>query len=577
MCDMSAKVYQYGITRMPDRLPEPVFEQAIKRHKYYNVLVALDKAFSERWNSIVAGSDAEMALATERIAALDAELVAVLEAVGKSRAAGKGKCAPELAAKVKDLRAGLKETRAQAKARKTEARAAAKPRLDELEEERKAAVKAARQAAAEDGLYWGNYNEVGDKFQTARKAMLSKRSKGQPCDLRFHRWDGSGAWTVQIQGGASWEDVTTGRCNLLQIDHVQDAAWVAASRGERRRLARTTGRIRIGSNDDRTPIWLEFPVTIHRPVPATARIKMAHVVRKKDGLRWEWRLNLVVTDADGAAPATGDTLAVHFGFRREGAVIRVATIHDGKTYETVTIPSSIMEAAERAEGLRATLDKAMDAMKARLAAWVKENAGWCPEWLREQASSLHAWKAPLRIVRLFDTWERFAGDEEIHAELDQFRRRHRHLYQWQVDLTTKISLRRREAFRAAAAAIAGRAAIVYLDDADYAAMARRPRAEDSQANEVEAAVRRMARLAAPAELRAEIERACGARNVPTARIDPANITRACTVCGNVAESGELGVGVQIRCPACHTEHDRDKNAVRNVWLRGEKDRSQNAA
>lgn len=573
---MPAKVYQYGITRMPDRLPEPVFEQAIKRHKFYNELIALDKTFSERWQALVAASDADLAMATERIAAMEAELEDAQAEVGKARAKHGGKCPADLAARVKDIRAGLKEARTLAKSRKAEARAAAKPRLDELEAERRAAIKAARQAAAEDGLYWGSYNAVIDKFQTARQSMLKKRGTGQACDLRFQRWDGSAAWTVQLVGGASWADVTTGRCQMVQIDAPHPDAWASASRGERRRLSRTTGRIRIGSNEDRSPIWLEFPVTVHRPVPESARVKMAHVVRKKSGLRWEWNLNLVVTD-DLPEPAAGPSLAVHFGFRREGDVIRVATVYDGHTYTPVTVPYTTVRATERSEGLRSTLDGHVNAMRDELAAWVKANSGWLPDWIGEQTKALHQWRSPSRFVRLLDTWERFAGDEEIHARLDEFRRRYRHLYQWESDLKRKITLRRREIFRNVAARIAATAGVVYLDDTDYAALARRPAPEDSRANEVEAAVRHMARAAAPAELRAEIERCCASKNVATARIDPADITRQCCHCGNVAESGELGVGVRITCPACGIEHDRDHNAVLNVWTRGEKTRSQDAA
>lgn len=573
---MPAKVYQYGITRMPDRLPEPVFEQAIKRHRFYNELVALDKQFADRWQAIVAASDADLALATERIAAMEAELEEAQAAVGKARAKHGGKCPADLASQVKDIRAELKEARAVAKSRKAEARATAKPRLDELEAERRAAIKAARQAAAGDGLYWGSYNAVLEKFQTARQNMLKKRGTGQACELRFQRWDGSASWTIQLVGGASWEDITSGRCQLVQIDHVPAGAWESVLRGERRRLSRTTGRIRIGSNEDRSPVWLEFPVTVHRPVPSSARVKMAHVVRKKTGLRWEWNLNLVVTD-DLPEAATGPAVAVHFGFRREGDVIRVATVYDGQAFTPVTVPYSTIRATERSEGLRATLDGHVNALRDELAAWIKTNAGWLPDWIGEQAKALHQWRSPARFVRLLDSWERFAGDEEIHARLDEFRRRYRHLYQWESDLRRKVTLRRREIFRNVAAQIAGMAGVVYLDDTDYAALARRPTPEDSLTNEVEAAVRHMARAAAPAELRAEIERCCAGKNVATSRIDPAYITRQCCHCGNIAESGEIGVGVRITCPACGIEHDRDNNSVRNVWMRGERDRSKNAA
>lgn len=51
---MDARVYQYGITHMPSRLPDLAFEQAIKRHKLYNKLVEIEQANAEKYAAIIA-------------------------------------------------------------------------------------------------------------------------------------------------------------------------------------------------------------------------------------------------------------------------------------------------------------------------------------------------------------------------------------------------------------------------------------------------------------------------------------------------------------------------------------------
>ena len=109
-------------------------------------------------------------------------------------------------------------------------------------------------------MYWCNYDDVIANYETARKRALREGR-----ELRFHGWDGTGKVTVRYQQGLPVAEVQ-GVDRRLQIDPVDPLAWSSPHRSERRKLARSRVRIRVGS-DGREPVWLELPVVLHRALP----------------------------------------------------------------------------------------------------------------------------------------------------------------------------------------------------------------------------------------------------------------------------------------------------------------------
>ena len=107
-----------------------------------------------------------------------------------------------------------------------------------LETERRLAVK---QAQADSDLYWCNYDDTIAGYEIARRRALREGR-----ELRFHGWDGTGKVTVRYQQGLPVAEAQ-GADRRLQFDPVDPLAWASPRRSERRKLARSKVRIRVGS------------------------------------------------------------------------------------------------------------------------------------------------------------------------------------------------------------------------------------------------------------------------------------------------------------------------------------------
>ncbi len=169
-------------------------------------------------------------------------------------------------------------------------RAALRPKfaapLLQADIERKAAVKHARQ---ESGLWWGNYNAVCGAYERARARALQTGAT-----LRFRAFDGTGRFRNQIVGGMSVDDLFAGRHSAGLRRAPVERCPHASVRAERRRRSRTTltATVYTVARERRNLTW---PMIMHRPIPADARIKEIIVTRKREGVRFRWSAIFVCT------------------------------------------------------------------------------------------------------------------------------------------------------------------------------------------------------------------------------------------------------------------------------------------
>jgi len=192
--------------------------------------------------------------------------------------------------------------------------------LRDLDAER---IRLVREAQSHAGLYWANRIEVQGRYDSAR--VLAIRSGRH---LRPHHWDGTGMVKVYFALGLSAGSLFA-RNGKLQVDPIPDAAWNSPSRATRRRLARTRVRIRVFANADRSPIWLELPMIMHRPLPAGAIIRWASILRERVGLSWRHRLLLTVREPLPVPNAGEDkAVGIALGWRIVSAGLRVAYWRD---------------------------------------------------------------------------------------------------------------------------------------------------------------------------------------------------------------------------------------------------------
>jgi len=194
-----------------------------------------------------------------------------------------------------------------------------RPRIQaRVDEVNNLAAELRRSARKHCGVYWGTYLLLEAAVDAASKQPLWEGGKTN--DPRFYRWDGTAAWGVQLQGGMSVDEATSCADTRLQLEHVAAPAHMTGRRAQHRTLL----RLRVAS-DRRSPIWAEWQMIMHRPLPEDATLKMATVHRRREGRRWRWSIDITVAMESKPRRCTTGVVGVDFGWRlRSGGGIRVA-------------------------------------------------------------------------------------------------------------------------------------------------------------------------------------------------------------------------------------------------------------
>lgn len=436
---------------------------------------------------------------------------------------------------------------------------------------RKSEEKAARQQYAQKGLYWGTYNAVFGAYRTA-----AQRARGAP--LKFHPFRGEGRWHVQLQHEAADAEApaTMSRImggesrwrTVLQIDPVDATKWDLLSRGERRRLSRTTGRMRIGSNG-RSPVWMEMRVILHRPLPAAAIIKEAEVVRERVGTHYRHHLCLTVLEEAPQVSPSGKVAAIDLGWRMTGRGLRVAAIlgTDGHRHE-VLLESSVISDISKADELASLRADKYNAIRSRLGEWLLGHRDGIPDWLVDATKTIAHWggSSQARLASVVLRWRgsRFGGDETIYEELEAWRAHDKHLYEWQANLRDQAIARRKEQYRVLAARLADRYGMVVLEDMAITEMVAHQDPTEPRDGQADNA-RRKARIAAPGLLRQAISQAAHRRGVRVEAVDAARTTVVHATCGtDLSGKVDFASSVMAWCPTCEATFDQDFNACENL-------------
>jgi hypothetical protein len=397
------------------------------------------------------------------------------------------------------------------------------------------------------------------------------------------------------------------------------ASWDEAlrlGRNLRRHAARTWVDLRVGSNPDRSPIFARFPVTLHRLPPRDSVIKWAHVVRRRVGHRLEWRLQLTIESATFDRPpiAIGSgACAVNVGWRRlvddQGEVVglRAAYVVDEDDREReIRVPDYVtsrgagkdrrargnhrrqvrplLGAVGKCDDLAHIRDQALERAQLALSEWLAGRGGIPAEWqaaevaradgtaprpMAERLRGYSAWRAAWKLRRFVDAWRtrRVPGDEATFDALAAWAKQDRHLETWQASSRDRLIARRREAWRVVAAELARRYATILVGESKLPEIDgwQRKAPEDGDPSEGREQ-RRMARIAAPGELIAEIEKAAHKTGAEVRRVGEQLATQACSACGH-DDPWDAAPSIQHTCGGCGRTWDQDANHCRNLLAR----------
>jgi len=485
-------VYRYGL--LPPTLGADVVDDQMRAgHRYQNALVELERARRDAvaWvlsNNAIDEIDLE-------IKALDEELSARRAAIQAERGATKRKRVPHTTA-TRDIarRRELRGTRRTLIAARR-ADPAVMAALAGIEERAKVLHK---QFRADSGVYWCTYLKVEQAMDAARKGAKF----GPPS---FRRWNGGGAVSMQLQRRGPERLLMTAD-NAIECDDPRlHLDLIPTPVPNRRGKPLPRVRLRVGSDGARRPIWAEWPMIYHRPLPDGAVITWATVIRELVASSPRWALLLTIEHGGVAPTATrGAAVAVDLGWRRaivDGDITTRACGHtatDDSDESELHVHRDVFGALGKADNLRSIRDKRMNEMQAILVAWLR---GCGSEEHRERTRFVAQWRACARFAGLAIWWRdhRMEGDELIFVLLEAWRKRDKHLWLWEAHARRTARARRLDGYRVFAADLARRYETLIVEKINLAKVAEKPKPESTREHNATASSQRTA--TAPSELR----------------------------------------------------------------------------
>lgn len=559
--DRHSLVWRYGALS-PLSWGDSLNEQLFLQNKLWNKLVEIERAHRDQYRAII-GEVPEIAEAERLLAGK----LAQRDALKKERRAMRQKAqakvkTPFLDDEIRRLAEAIKPLKVSLKALRQELRERVRPQLDQLEIERRALIKEARQNS---GLWWANYNAVIDAYQNAQMRALKSGAQ-----LKFHAFDGAGRFTAQIQGGMSVQDLFEGKRSEVQIDLLgnTDFARMTGRGGgpqipTSERTRRQKGLLKITAfthkeGKEHKRVYLHLPIILHRPFPENARIKSVSAVRRRIGRRFHWHVCFTLNEPRRAVEHPGKSAcALHFGWKKTAEGLRVATRYDthGECFH-LTLPEKFMRRYAWCDKLAGRMDEAINALKALLSAEIKG----APEPLTGIFKKIKKSKRPIHLYRLVWIWcgecPEFRPDilERIEAwriEDDRMRRQ-------QVHLKAKLIRQREDIYRNFAKACAENYALMAVDDVDLSRLAvtEQPSGEETPLHQQARYQRFMASVSV---LREWLVKQAAKTGAEVSKI-AAPVTVTCHRCGR---RHARGLEIVVHC-GCGAIYDVDVNAAQNL-------------
>lgn len=566
---MTTRVYQYGL--MPAHTGSDVVrEQLWLAHRYRNDLTAWVRAMrdAERDLERSSGLDAHVAA----VALADAALSAAIATLKSARVGARSKAdTAELRASVVAARNGRRAALVAMRDARASARTSSQAARDEMHERWLLVQRSCRAAS---GLRHGTYTLVEEALAKACSDM-PLWDAGQPNDPRFCRWAGGGSVGVQVQGGVTASELLGEQDTRVQIgpgpERVLRRDGTERRRGRNAELARTL-RLRVGSNEDRSPIWAEWIMIMDRPLPEGAVVKRINATVRRIGPRERWTAELTVQLPDDwrREPCGTGGVALDLGWRSLDDEYRIGAWlgEDGQSGEC-RVGSDVRGELRKVDDVASIRDRGRDHVRRWLCAWRHKHVDEMPEWLLLATSSMHQWEQQARFGALTKRWARDHANDypRVLAALEKWRYHDYHLWCWESSARVKALARRREQYRVFAAGLARRYGVLVLERFDLRPVVQRRRTEDDlpagaeQSREDGARANRHA--VAPSELRLALVNAFRARGGRVVEYDAAWTTATCRRCGHVCQ-WDQAAELRHTCEACGSEWDQDYNASTNL-------------
>lgn len=477
---------------------------------------------------------------------------------------------------------------------KVEGKLSAKERRARKDPNNSISAIAKRKARSESGLYWGTYL-ICEKAHGDSCSDTPLWAGTEPNDPDFPHWNGEGQLAVQIQSKQALSGADLfGDDKRVQIKPVDMLALTSPVRSERRKAGRTTLRMRVGPDDE----YAEWPMILHRPIPADSRVTGVAVSARRCGPRIRWSCEITLnTVTRESTPIGSGTAAIVFGWRRHGDKIQVAqwlsaTGETGVLELTNTGLASteidggkggIIDGIRKSHDLHAIRDRKLLEARDSLVEWLRTLPN-VPEWIRKRTGKRHEdipttpqalaylsqWKSPARLAGLARAWakSRFEGDspngdfdprdrnsiEHLtgFGALEAWRYHDFHLWKWESNQGKSSERRRNNVYRVFAANMASKFSRLLVDGTNYKEVKElKPKLNVKKRGPKRGPKpKTMQHMVAPGALREVLKLACDSRSVSFEKQKVAGSALRCPKCGakHKAHKGDDGMFACSECP-----------------------------
>lgn len=574
------KTYKYG-------LRPPISGEVEVRHQLelaYHYQVQLLKAkITARATRRTLECGAEINQLKETLKAKQDALEELVAQLKRQRKATRSRSeTQELRDAIKAARTEQKEARVALTAKRHEISKDLKPAREEIHDRWLETRRATRAEFGASGkkLYSGTYILIESSVDQA-DSMTKLWDGLEPTDPHFPRNGREGRVGAQIQHGISVPELFRCQDTRVQLRTEPDMFQEVVGRngksrgGGKRRPQFGVLKLRVAS-DERKPLWAEWPIKMHRPLPKDARIKYVTVSCHKTGPREVWEALFSVDTSEQQEYCGTGTVAIDIGWRVIGDEVRVATWYDSQgNAGELRLPAPLVSALWYPDELGRIRTNNLNAMKQTLLASLPEDL---PEWLRRRTvrkderlpSSKQAhhylsqWKSFSRWAVLAKYWE----GGECPEVLEKWRYHDFHLWEWQENQRRQALNRRKDHYRVFAAWLARTYGCVILEDFELPRVAKKANPEANAENETARANRQKV---AVHEMRDAIVNAMVSRGGDVWWENPAFTTQECPVCHHIEKwNAAASILRKPVCPKCKETWDQDYSAAEILLGRGMK-------
>ena len=268
--------------------------------------------------------------------------------------------------------------------------------------------------------------------------------------------------------------------------------------------------------------------------------------------------------------------------RPDGSLRVAYWLGDDGAEGELTLDAGWLAAKRKVDDLRSIRDDNLNDAKARLAAWLMPAEGpnasapnLCPApaWLLEATATLASWRSAGRLAAVAIRWRRERDEMQQPAErrrvsdttvrsdtteafdaLEAWRRRDKHLLEYEANLRDQLQRRRADLYRVFAATMRRRYRAIYVESLDLRTFHELPDPEEPASDP---ALKEHVRDACLSTLLGAIRETGAAVAVPAP-----HTTADCASCGSRERLD--GAALSHRCSRCSDVWDQDRNAARNL-------------